>query len=213
MPDKTYAAEVWNVFYGVFGEQCFERIGMVIYTRTVAQLGAAAYAVHAVCMNFCDFYYSFAGGLGKAGMILAGHAYGKGSALQQNLFWRTAMKWGGIFSFVSFAITYLFRFQLFGIYVNDATTFALGGTIMIFVAAVSFPEAHSLICAGILRAGGKTTQVAIYSLVSIAILRPIITVFLVERLNLGLAGAWTALFIDQSLRATCAHFLLCKYRR
>ena len=79
---------------------------------------------------------------------------------------------------------------------------------MIFVAAVSFPEAHALVCAGVLRGSGRTSQVAAYSFVSIAFLRPIITYFFRQVLGLGLPGAWLALAMDQTLRAACASFLL-----
>ena len=78
-PTRAYFKEFLPVLAGVFSEQGFERLGMVLYTRMVAELGTAAYAVHAICMNFCDFYYCFAGGLGKANMVMAGHAYGAGN--------------------------------------------------------------------------------------------------------------------------------------
>ena len=54
---------------------------------------------------------------------------------------------------------------------------------------------------GILRGSGKTKQVAICSLISVAILRPIFTYIFISNLQLGLFGAWLALVIDQSLRA------------
>ena len=96
----------------------------------------------------------------------------------------------------------------FSIYFADVEALALGSTIMIFVAAVSFPEVHAMICAGILRGNGKTSQVIAYSFVSITILRSIITAILVHGLNLGLLGAWTSLFIDQTIRAACSSFLV-----
>ena len=73
---------------------------------------------------------------------------------------------------------------------------------------MSFPEAHAMICSGILRGSGKTTQVAIYSLISIAILRPIFTYYFVYILHFGLTGAWLSLSMDQSLRAICSHTLV-----
>ena len=60
----TYLREFLGVFGGIFSEQGFERIGMVVYTRMVAELGTIPYAVHAIAMNFCDFYYSFCNGMG-----------------------------------------------------------------------------------------------------------------------------------------------------
>ena len=207
-PNQAYFREFLPVFAGVFSEQGFERIGMVLYTRMVAELGTAAYAVHAICMNFCDFYYCFAGGLGKANMVLAGHAHGAGDWNYWQRQLRAGLKWSFVFSLLAFLLTYGLRYEIFGIYSHEAELLPLGALIMIFVAAVSFPEAHAMVCAGVLRGSGKTSQVAAYSFVSIAFLRPIITAVFLQWFHWGLAGAWLALAIDQSLRAFCASFLL-----
>ena len=57
---------------------------------------------------------------------------------------------------------------------------------MIFVAAVNIPEAWAMVHAGLLRGLGHTSFVALYSLISIAVVRPILTFFLVYELGLGL---------------------------
>lgn len=205
---RRYFKEFLPVFGGVFAEQGFERVGMVLYTRMAAELGAIPYAAHAVCMNFCDFYYSFAGGLGKASMVLSGQAKGAENIALWKRYIDIGVKWSLIFSTVVCLFTFIFREEIFSVYLKDPETLALGAIIMIIVALVSYPEAHAMVCAGILRGSGKTTQVAVYSFVSITLLRPIITAFFLYYLNMGLVGAWLALAIDQSIRATCAHILL-----
>ena len=205
---QAYLREFLGVFGGIFSEQGFERIGMVIYTRMVAELGTIPYAVHAIAMNFCDFYYSFCNGMGKASTVLAGH--NRDIRRQDEwkcYFWR-GMRWSLIFSTGAFLITFFLREEIFGIYSHDAALIPLGSLIIAYVAVVSFPEAYQMVCAGILRASGKTMQVAVYSFVSITILRPIITYILLYKFYMGLEGAWISLAIDQSLRAACAAVLL-----
>ena len=205
---RGYFREFLPVFGSVFSEQGFERIGMVLYTRMAAELGTIPYAVHAICMNFCDFYYSFAGGLGKASMVLAGQSMGKRDSRRWERYLRCGIRWGVIFSLGSFLLTFLFREEIFSLYSGDGGAMELGSVILIFVAAVSFPEAHAMIAAGVLRGSGKALQVAAYSFVSITLLRPLVTAFFLYVLEMGLVGAWLALAIDQSIRAACAHFLL-----
>ncbi|MFC2316388.1 MAG: MATE family efflux transporter [Selenomonas massiliensis] len=205
---RAYLREFLGVFGGIFSEQGFERIGMVIYTRMVAELGTIPYAVHAIAMNFCDFYYSFCNGMGKASTVLAGH--NRDICRQDEwkcYFWR-GMRWSLIFSTGAFLITFFLREEIFGIYSHDAALIPLGSLIIAYVAVVSFPEAYQMVCAGILRASGKTMQVAVYSFVSITILRPIITYILLYKFYMGLEGAWISLAIDQSMRAACAAVLL-----
>ena len=94
------------------------------------------------------------------------------------------------------------------LYSDDPAALAMSGIIMFLVALVGFPEAQGLVCSGILRGSGKTAVVALYSFVSIAVLRPLLTAFFLYAADLGLLGAWIALFLDQSIRAACATFLV-----
>ena len=207
-PDRNYLREFMGVFSGIFSEQGFERVGMVLYTRMTAELGTVSYAVHAICMSFSDFFYTFSGGLGKASMVLAGHNGRPEKFGDWMKYLWTGIRWGVIFAMMSFLVTFIFREEIFSIYLNDPEIIPLGSLIMIFVAAVSFPEAQQMVAAGILRSSGKAMQVAAYSFVSITFLRPIITYIFLNYLQLGLAGAWLSLAIDQSIRAICATVLV-----
>ncbi len=213
LPDRAYFREFLPVFGGVFSEQGFERIGMVLYTRMTAELGTLPYAVHAICMNFCDFYYSFAGGLGKASMALAGQAEGSGNPKAWQKYYSTGLKWSLLFSSLAFLLTFFLREEIFSVYSQEPEALALGSIILIYVAAVSFPEGHAMVCAGVLRGSGKTTQVAVYSFLSITLLRPLLTAYLLYTLNLGLTGAWIALAVDQTIRAGCSYFIAERLKR
>ena len=146
--------------------------------------------------------------MGKVSTVLAGH----NRDAEKREEWRhclwTGMRWSLIFSTIAFLLTYVFRAEIFGVYSSDPDLLPLGSLIIAYVAAVSFPEAYQIVCVGILRASGKTTQVAAYSFISITILRPIITYILIYELHMGLEGAWLSLAIDQSMRALCAAALL-----
>lgn len=201
---KAELKELWKIFTGAFAEQGVERIGMFLYSRMTAELGTLSFAVHTICMNLCDLYYSFAQGMGKASLVLAGRAVG---AKDKKMFSDTAaagQRIGFYLSIGAFLIYAVFRIPLMELYDPTPEVLQLGSVIMLFVAAVSFPEAHGLICAGTLRGAGMTRFVAVYSLISIAIVRPILTWILCFYYGLGLYGAWGALLIDQSTRAICA---------
>ena len=105
---------------------------------------------------------------------------------------------------MAFALYFLFRWPLVTLFLPDTAAMALGSTILILVGLVSFPEAQALLCAGALRGMGQTRFVALYSLLSIAVLRPILTWLLCYPLGLSLYGAWVALLLDQTVRAVCA---------
>ncbi len=199
--EKTYLKSILPLSTGVFAEQAVERAGMFIYSRMVANLGAASVGIHNICMGLCDIYYSFAQGMGKASLILAGNDMGATSGKNIRSISSISKKESIWTAFIACAVFIILRKQFLELYHLDGINLALGADIMIFVALVSIPEALAMTHAGILRGIGKTYFVAKYSLIIIAVLRPIITYILVYIFKLNLYGAWIALFIDQSLRA------------
>lgn len=205
LPKRDYLRGITPLAAGIFCEQAAERFGMFTFSRLVANLGTAALSIHNICGGLCDVYYSFAQGLGKASLVQAGQVSGSGA--YQQLHRVTAVsRWAALWTGGAATLLYLFlRIPLLQFYHLSGQDLQLGSQIMLFVAAINIPEAWAMIHAGILRGMGRTGFVAGYSLVSIAVIRPIITFILIYPLNLGLYGAWIALALDQCTRALCSN--------
>lgn len=208
IPDMAYFKKVGPLFGSVLSEQGSERIGMVLFSRMAAGLGTVPFAVHSICMNICDIYYDFIMGFGKAGMVTAGQAVGRGSGADWQQYRKTGLRWCMILSTAACGSILFFSDEIFSIYSPDSSLHVMAAAIMIFIALVSYPEAIALWGAGILRGSGQTAQVAAYSFVSITFLRPLITAFFIYVLDMGLIGTWCALLLDQVIRASCASFLV-----
>ncbi len=213
LPDRNYFRKIYPIFLSVFSEQGFERVGMVLFTKMAAGLGTIPFAVHSICMNISDIYWDYVTGLAKASMVTAGQSVGSGKEADWHAYRRTGIKWGFFFSTLAFAATVLFKEEIFSFYSKDPEALAMSGIIMIICAVVNYPAGHALICAGILRGSGKTAAVAAYSFLSIAILRPLMTAFFLYTMDWGIIGAWSALLLDQCIRASCATFLLRRLKK
>lgn len=208
IPDMAYFKKVGPLFGSVLSEQGSERIGMVLFSRMAAGLGTVPFAVHSICMNICDIYYDFIMGFGKAGMVTAGQAVGRGSGADWQQYRKRGLRWCMILSTAACGSILFFSDEIFSIYSPDPSLHVMAAAIMIFIALVSYPEAIALWGAGILRGSGQTAQVAAYSFLSITFLRPLMTAFFIYVLDMGLIGTWCALFLDQVIRASCASFLV-----
>lgn len=208
IPDMAYFKKVGPIFGSVLSEQGSERIGMVLFSRMAAGLGTVPFAVHSICMNICDIYYDFIMGFGKAGMVTAGQAVGRGSGADWQQYRKTGLRWCMILSTAACGSILFFSDEIFSIYSPDPSLHVMAAAIMVFIALVSYPEAIALWGAGILRGSGQTAQVAAYSFVSITFLRPLMTAFFIYVLDMGLIGTWCALLLDQVIRAACASFLV-----
>lgn len=213
LPERENMRALWNVFSGTLTEQSAERVGMFLYSRIAAGLGEIPFAIHTICMNLCDIYYCFAGGMGKASLSLSGYLLGRGGGRPFALMMSESQKTGFAVSCAAFVLYAAFRGPLASLWISEPEAAALCEHIIVLVAFVGFPEAQSLIASGILRGAGDTRYVAAYSVVSIAIIRPIVTWTLCCALGLGLYGAWAALFLDQTTRAACATVRLRKKYR
>lgn len=183
-----------------FGEQFFERLGMYLYTMVVASLGAIALATHQICMNLLDIFYYFAMGISYASMAQTGHYLGKKRPDLAEAYGSLGGRIGllmGIFGLVLFLGG---NIHLMEIYTHGSPLDHHINEIILLMALVSIPQCLQMAYSGVLKGAGDTAYVMKYSLLSIAIIRPIITYVLCVTLGFGLLGAWIALVLDQSLR-------------
>ncbi len=89
--------------------------------------------------------------------------------------------------------------ELVSLYNKDASIVETGGKIMFFVAFMQPFQASQFIVAGGLRGAGDTKATARITLITVLIMRPILTLLFVY-LGMGLYGAWLAFAMDQLVR-------------
>ncbi len=185
-------------------EQVFMRIGFFTYNKIIAALGTVAYATHQICMNILNLSFAFGDGLTVASSSLVGQSLGAKRPDH-------AMAYGKIGQRLAFTVsTFLFLLFVFGrnwlvsLFSPDTEVIALGGVIMIIVAFTTHAQTSQVVFSGCLRGAGDTKFVAAVSLVSIGIVRPVLTYLLCLPLGFGLIGAWVGLFVDQYTRFFCS---------
>lgn len=204
LPQQSYIHMLRPLTAGVFTEQAVERFGMFAFARLVAGLGPDMLSVHHICSALCDVYYCFSQGLGKASLVLAGNDLGRSRGSNLHHIVKISRNAATGTSVIAAGLYAVLRFPLLHLYHLQGSEQRIGGQMMLFVALVSIPEALAMVHAGVLRGAGHTGFVALYSLISIAVIRPILTWMLVYPLGLGLYGAWMALLFDQLTRALCS---------
>lgn len=203
--ERSVLHTVFHVGGSSLGEQFFERFGMYTYTMIVASLGAVPLAAHYVCMNLMDIFYYFAMGLGFAGASHTGQNLGHKRPDLAKAFGRIGARMGLFVGFVSSLIFISAGHLLVQAYTRESEVVALATALMGIMAMAAFPQALQQVFAGVLKGAGDTFYIMKYSLISVAVIRPIITYVLCITLGLGLYGAWISLCLDQSLRLVCAY--------
>lgn len=204
---KRIMSSVIDVASNSLFEQIFERIGLVIFARLIAELGTIAVGTHHYCIIIWDLYYYFGLGLGTASSSFSSRMIGAKRKDLAKLYVFISQRFGLVSSIVVSIVMLLFRHSIFGLMINDVTVVLLGANVMIIIAIILIPQVQAQVLSGTLRGAGDNRFIAIYSLFISAILRSILAYIFAFKLNLYLYGIWLALFIDESLK-----MILSKYR-
>lgn len=181
-------------------EQVFMRIGFFSFAIIVAALGTIAFATHQICMNVINLSFCFGDGLSAAAASLVGQNLGARRPDKAKIYGKTGQRMAFIVSTVLFFVFILARKQIIMLFNSEEHIVSLGGMIMIIIAFTTHAQTSQTVYNGCLRGAGDTKFVALISFISIALIRPALAWILCFPANLGLKGAWIALFADQTMR-------------
>lgn len=198
--NKEVTDPIMKVSTSAFIEQVFLRIGFLAYAAIVARLGTDEYATHLICMNLLTLSFCFGDGLSIASSALVGQNLGAKRPDLSIVYGKTGQRLAFLISCVIFLVFFFGRSFLVSLFTDDATVIALGANVMILAALGTHMQTSQVVCSGCLRGAGDTAYVAGVSLMSVAIIRPLLTWLLCYPLGFGLYGAWIGLLVDQAFR-------------
>lgn len=207
MPSRQVAKPLLNVGGSSFVENIWERLGLFIFTRMIAELGTTIMGVHHYCIIIWDLYYYFGIGMGNASSSFSGRKLGENRKDLAIIYAKVAQRSGIVVSLIAAVIFVVSASPVFNFLIKETEGANLGIQIMCIIALLIIPQTYAQTSSGTLRGAGDNRFIAIYSLFVSAILRPLIAYVLSFSLGFGLSGMWIALMIDETLK-----FILTKYR-
>ena len=191
---------VWKVSSGAAVEQLVIRIGFFAFAKIIADLGTESFAAHQIGMNIVSLSFACGDGLGVAASALVGQNLGRSRPDMAMIYGKAGQRIGFFFSAVLFLSFTLFPGQIIGVFTDTPHVVSLTRGIMYFISLTSITQISQVIFSGCLRGAGDTKFMAVASLISIALIRPVLCYFFCFTCGLDVVGAWIALFIDQSMR-------------
>lgn len=193
-----------------FFEQIFERVGLFIFARLIAELGTVAVGTHHYCIILWDLYYYFGLGMGTACASFAGRKLGEKRPELAKIYMKIAQKSGIIISSIVSIIFLTMGTFLFKMMVVDDNVVNLGANIMMIVAVLIIPQTQAQILTGVLRGAGDNRFIAKYSLFVSAIFRSILAYVFAFIMDFGLYGIWYALLVDEVLKMIFSKYRITK---
>lgn len=205
LADKHDVHSVLDVGSSSFVEQIFTRAGFFILLMIVANLGTVALAAHQIATSFTAIAFSVSDGLAVASVALVGRSLGEGNKERARAYSSICQKLGLLLSVVLSLVYFIFKYQLFGLFTDDAEVMAYCPLIMNVVCVGLYVQMQSVTVLGGLRGAGDTKYTAFVSLISVTIVRPIVSYLLCYTFGFGLVGIWLGFVTDQSLRCILGH--------
>lgn len=198
-PNKEILGNMVHIGIPAMVEQLLMRAGMVIFAKTVADLGTTPFATHNVCMNIQALSFMMGQAFAVSATTLMGQSLGKRRADMAQAYCSRTRSIGFAFSIFLAVIFVFFGGTIVSLYNSDPDIIQMGGRIMLFVAFLQPFQSSQFIIAGGLRGAGDTKSTARITFITVLLVRPIVAILLVK-LGLGLYGAWVAMACDQILR-------------
>jgi putative MATE family efflux protein len=191
---------LWNVAGSALFENICMRIGFFVYALIVANLGTTQFAIHQICMNLTNMTFSCFDGFSVAAAALVGRSLGAKKPELAQVYGQVCYRMAFVLATTIVVIYLVFKAQLLGLFSLTGGDLAIGMNIIVIVACSAHAQAATLIFAGALRGAGDTKFVALFSMISTMIIRPILSWILCYPVGLGLYGPWLCLSLDFYLR-------------
>ena len=198
--DSKTLLSIWKISSSSLIEQVFIRIGFMMYAKAVAGLGTLQFATHYIVMQVMSITFSAGDGLSIATSSLVGQSLGAKRADLAYLHGKVSQRIGMVISFTLAIIIILNRHLIISLFSSDPEIIELGSQILIILSFIIQFQIAQVITVGSLRGAGDVKFVAMLSLLSVTIIRPILTYFLAYSMGFGLYGAWFSVVFDQMIR-------------
>ena len=198
--DRKTLGSLVDIGSSTLADQVFLRIGFMLYVMIVAHLGTNAFAAHQIGMNILTMSFAMGDGLSVAAIALVGQSLGQNRPDLAKIYGGFCQRVGMVCSLVLAVVYFLLNDQIFRLFSDDPEILVYGPMMMFFVVIIVLFQIAQVIYSGCLKGGGDTRFVALVSLLSVSIMRPMAGWLFVYPLNMGLMGAWIGLTMDQGMR-------------
>ena len=196
LPTIALLSRLQSVAVSALVENICLRIGFFIYSRIVANLGTVPFAAHQICMNIANMSLLGFDGLGTAAAALVGQDLGAGKPDRAQKAAETCMRLSLCFAFLLMVGLVIFRRPILLCFSRDPEVLAPAQNILVMLAISAIGDALCIVHAGALRGAGDTFFVAAASLVSVTLVRPVLSWYLCYPAGMGIYGPWVGFMLD-----------------
>lgn len=209
--DSNTCKSILKISSNAFIEQLFMRIGFFLNAMIINNLGTDRTAANAIINSVIALGFNITDGFSIGASTLVGQSLGEKRVDKAIAYGRLSQIISFFLSFIMISVSIIFREPLSRLFLtdDDISVVYMAADVMKIAAFVLLPQSLQWVTTGILRGAGDTKYTARSSMISVMIIRPVVSFLLCYPIiigevtiwaGLGLLGAWLGMFIDQALR-------------
>ena len=200
--DKENIDNLVKVSTPAFIEQLFMRFGFYIIAVIVNNLGTEVVAMNAIISGTISLAFNITDGFAIGSAALVGRSLGERLPKKAFAYARMCQICSFCLGLIMISLIYIFRVPVSMLFSNEESVIEGASTTLKIAVFVILPQSLQWVTTGALRGAGDVSFTAKTSMLSVAIVRPILSFLLCYPIGLGLLGSWIGMFIDQTIRFT-----------
>jgi putative efflux protein, MATE family len=194
--DFTMITRIMRIGMPALVEQVIMRVGILWFTTIVTALGELAYSAHMVVMNIMQLSFTAGMALGTAGTTLVGQCLGRGRADLAKIYVKLTQNIGYIVSVVIALVMFVFGPWLAGLYSDDVAIIGLAADMLKIIGLATPVSNARFVYVSALRGSGDSRYMAVIAFLGVLLVRPVVSLILVNILHMGLYGIFIAFVAD-----------------
>ena len=206
--DRYTLHSLVTVGSGTIAESVFMRIGFLLNGKLIAGISTAAYATTQIVQQVSALTFTLGDGISSACTSLVGQSLGANMKNKAKTYVKVGQRISIFMSFGIMLFAFFGRNWLPTLFTDEPDIIHAASICFIVLLIGIYPQNQRVMVAGCLRGAGDVRYVALVSLVSVAILRPLTTWFFCYPMNswfpalmLGYIGSWISFDVDALVRA------------
>ena len=211
--DKDTFRPFFKLMPTIIIEQLLMRFGFMVFSIIVNGLGTTDTYIHGVCNDINSLLFTLADGFSIGTAAIVGMKLGEKRIDLAIVYAKVAMILSVTCGIIMCSLMIVFRKYIVGLYKPDSVyKLNTACNVLLIASAACVFQNIQWVNTGILRSAGDTRFTATTSLISVALIRPILAYLLIYLVlthtnadgtvvkGLGVYGAWVAQLFDQMIR-------------
>ena len=200
-PDLAAFKQIWKIGAPIGLSYFLEASGFSFIVFLVAPFGEAYVAAQQVVISLSGILYMIPQSVGSASTVRVGFSLGRREFLRTRYISGVSLVLGWVLATCTALLLVIFRFQLAGMYTNDAAVLGIAATVLFFASLFQLADATQCIASYALR-GYKVTKMPMFihaaAFWGCGLLPGYLLAYPVV---LGIYGFWTALTVSLTIAA------------